>query len=118
MGRGEQVKGWVFLTLTHAFLLMPILQKNLDLECNYYVLAQLCTSNFITSIASAATPNFISDIFYLCNALGHYGYIRTIQVYEDLGKTLDDYQRHHDMIAGEGSWMGVRIFFDDQSLSL
>ncbi|KAG2051581.1 hypothetical protein BDR06DRAFT_938883 [Suillus hirtellus] len=59
------------------------------------------------SKSKAATPNFISDIFYLCNALGHYGYIRTIQVYEDLGKTLDDYQRHHDMITGDGSWMGT-----------
>jgi ubiquitin conjugation factor E4 B len=59
------------------------------------------------SKSKAATPNFISDIFYLCNALGHYGYIRTIQVYEDLGKTLDDYQRHHDMIVGDGSWMGT-----------
>lgn len=66
--------------------------------------------NTITLTASAATPNFISDIFYLCNALGHYGYIRTIQVYEDLGKTLDDYQRHHDMVTGDGSWMGVRVF--------
>ncbi|KAG1779352.1 ubiquitin elongating factor core-domain-containing protein [Suillus placidus] len=54
----------------------------------------------------AATPNFISDIFYLCNA--HYGYIHMIQVYEDLGKTLDEYQRHHDMVAGDGSWMGMR----------
>ncbi|KAG1857712.1 ubiquitin elongating factor core-domain-containing protein [Suillus subalutaceus] len=54
-----------------------------------------------------ATPNFISDIFYLCNALGHYGYICTIQVYEDLGKTLGDYQRRHDMITGDGSWMGT-----------
>ncbi|KAG2028816.1 ubiquitin elongating factor core-domain-containing protein [Suillus americanus] len=59
------------------------------------------------SKSKAATPNFISDIFYLCNALGHYGYIRTIQVYEDLGKTLDEYQRHHDMVAGDGSWMGT-----------
>ncbi|KAG2153094.1 ubiquitin elongating factor core-domain-containing protein [Suillus bovinus] len=59
------------------------------------------------SKSKAATPNFISDIFYLCNALGHYGYIRTIQVYEDMGKTLDDYQRHHDMISGDGSWMGT-----------
>ncbi|KAJ8582493.1 hypothetical protein M405DRAFT_937743 [Rhizopogon salebrosus TDB-379] len=48
----------------------------------------------------AAPPNFISDIFYLCNALGHYGYIRTIQTYEGFGKTLDDYQRHLDMING------------------
>ncbi|KAG2129448.1 ubiquitin elongating factor core-domain-containing protein [Suillus clintonianus] len=59
------------------------------------------------SKSKAATPHFISEIFYLCNALGHYGYIRTIQVYEDLGKTLDDYQRHHDMINGDGLWMGT-----------
>ena len=59
---------------------------------------------------SAVPPNFISEIFYLCDALGHYGYMRAIQIYENLGKTLDDYQRHHDMLRGDGSWMGVRTF--------
>lgn len=63
---------------------------------------------YFLMIVAAAPPNFISDIFYLCNALGHYGYIRTIQTYEDFGKALDDYQRHQDMLNGDGSWMGVR----------
>ncbi|KIJ62650.1 hypothetical protein HYDPIDRAFT_41789 [Hydnomerulius pinastri MD-312] len=57
--------------------------------------------------ANAATPNFISDIFYLCNAMGHYGYLRTIQTYEDFGKQHDEMQRHHDMINGDGAWMGT-----------
>ncbi|OAX40417.1 hypothetical protein K503DRAFT_791386 [Rhizopogon vinicolor AM-OR11-026] len=42
-------------------------------------------------------------------ALGHYEYIRTIQTYEDFGKTLDDYQRHQDMIGGDGSWMETPV---------
>ncbi|KIO02810.1 hypothetical protein M404DRAFT_27705 [Pisolithus tinctorius Marx 270] len=55
----------------------------------------------------AAPPNFISEIFYLCNAMAHYGYLRTAQTYEDFGKHLDDLQRHHDMINGDRSWMGT-----------
>ncbi|KAF9241107.1 ubiquitin elongating factor core-domain-containing protein [Melanogaster broomeanus] len=58
---------------------------------------------------NAATPNFISEIFYLCNAMGHYGYLRTIQTYEEFGKHLDELQRHHDMINGDGSWMGTPV---------
>ncbi|KAF9221552.1 hypothetical protein BS17DRAFT_784937 [Gyrodon lividus] len=57
--------------------------------------------------ANATTPNFISEIFYLCNAMGHYGYLRTTQTYEDFGKHHDELQRHHDMINGDGSWMGT-----------
>ncbi|KAI9573523.1 ubiquitin elongating factor core-domain-containing protein [Boletus coccyginus] len=55
---------------------------------------------------NAATPNFISEIFYLCNAMGHYGYLRTTQTYEDFAKHHDELQRHHDMINGDGSWIG------------
>ncbi|KAI6042671.1 ubiquitin elongating factor core-domain-containing protein [Pisolithus marmoratus] len=55
----------------------------------------------------ASPPNFISEIFYLCNAMAHYGYLRTIQTYEDFGKHLDDLQRHHDMINGDRSWVGT-----------
>ncbi|KAF8843284.1 hypothetical protein BDN67DRAFT_946028 [Paxillus ammoniavirescens] len=57
--------------------------------------------------ANTATPNFISEIFYLCNAMGHYGYLRTTQTYEDLGKHHDELQRQHDTINGDGSWMGT-----------
>lgn len=57
--------------------------------------------------SSAPPPNFISDIFYLTVAMSHYGYLRTISAFEDLGKHLDDMQRQLDMINGDGSWMGV-----------
>jgi len=57
---------------------------------------------------TAATPNFISEIFYLCDALAHYGYLRTIQTYEDFGKHVDELQRHHDTMNGDRSWVGVR----------
>ena len=60
---------------------------------------------------TAATPNFISEIFYLCNAMGHYGYLRTTQTYDDFAKHLDELQRHHDMINGDGSWMGVGCIY-------
>ncbi|KAF9483478.1 hypothetical protein BDN70DRAFT_873762 [Pholiota conissans] len=57
--------------------------------------------------AGAPPPNFISDIFYLTVAMSHYGYLRTIQTYNDLGKHSDELQRHLDMINGDGSWMGT-----------
>ncbi|KAF8195457.1 ubiquitin elongating factor core-domain-containing protein [Pholiota molesta] len=55
----------------------------------------------------APPPNFISDIFYLTIAMSHYGYLRTIQTYNDLGKHRDELQRHLDMLNGNGSWMGT-----------
>ncbi|KIM56094.1 hypothetical protein SCLCIDRAFT_133427 [Scleroderma citrinum Foug A] len=55
----------------------------------------------------AATPNFISENFYLCDAFAHYGYLRTIQTYEDFGKHVDELQRHHDSMNGDRSWVGT-----------
>ncbi|EIW81074.1 hypothetical protein CONPUDRAFT_55967 [Coniophora puteana RWD-64-598 SS2] len=54
----------------------------------------------------ASAPNFISEIFYLSIALSHYGYLRTIQTYEDFAKHLDDLQRHMEYLEGDGSWRG------------
>lgn len=65
---------------------------------------------------TAATPNFISEIFYLCNAMGHYGYLRTTQTYDDFAKHHDELQRHHDMINGDGSWIGVSRTYSSVSL--
>ncbi|KAG1751124.1 ubiquitin elongating factor core-domain-containing protein [Suillus lakei] len=99
----SKAKGGCFHILAHVSMLTSILHKKTSPHA-----MQPCTraylANPVLTITSAATPNFISDIFYLCNALGHYGYIRTIQVYEDLGKALDDYQRHQDTI---NAWMGT-----------
>lgn len=39
--------------------------------------------------------------------MGHYGYLRTTQTYDDFAKHYDELQRHHDMINGDGSWIGV-----------
>ncbi|TFK61391.1 hypothetical protein BDN72DRAFT_828292 [Pluteus cervinus] len=53
-----------------------------------------------------ANPNFISHIFFLTIAMAHYGYLRTIQSYNALGKHIEDIQRHLDFLNGDGSWMG------------
>ena len=63
----------------------------------------------IDHVHVAPPPNFISDIFYLTIAMSHYGYLRTIQTFNDLAKHLEDIQRHLDFINGDGSWMGVRL---------
>ncbi|KAG7088410.1 hypothetical protein E1B28_012407 [Marasmius oreades] len=54
--------------------------------------------------AGAPPPNFISDVFYLAVAMSHYGYQKTISSFMDLGKHLDDIQRHLDFLQGDGSW--------------
>jgi hypothetical protein len=41
--------------------------------------------------------------------MSHYGYMRTISNFEELGKHIDDMQRHLDMLNGDGSWMGVSL---------
>lgn len=63
--------------------------------------------SMLIALTPAMTPNFISEIFYLCNTMAHYGYLKTIQTYEDFGKHLDELQRHHDMIEGDRAWVGV-----------
>ncbi|KAJ3574715.1 hypothetical protein NP233_g1573 [Leucocoprinus birnbaumii] len=55
----------------------------------------------------ALTPNFISNIFFLCIAMGHYGYLKTINSYNELGRHIDDAQRNLDWIQSEGSWVGT-----------
>jgi ubiquitin conjugation factor E4 B len=61
-------------------------------------------------IDTATPPNFISNIFFLTVAMSHYGYLRTISTYEDMGKHRDDLQRHMEQLQGDGSWMGVRAY--------
>ncbi|KAF5382739.1 hypothetical protein D9615_002873 [Tricholomella constricta] len=55
---------------------------------------------------NASESNFISNIFYLTVAMSHYGYLKTIQTYNNLAKHIEDLQRHLDMVNGDGSWMG------------
>lgn len=41
--------------------------------------------------------------------MSHYGYLKTIQIYNDLAKGLHDLQRNLEVLNGDGSWMGVNI---------
>ncbi|KAG6909123.1 hypothetical protein DXG01_001875 [Tephrocybe rancida] len=56
---------------------------------------------------AAPEPNFISNIFYLAIAMSHYGYLKTIQTFNNLAKHLEDLKRHLEQISGDGSWMGA-----------
>ncbi|KAF8501083.1 ubiquitin elongating factor core-domain-containing protein [Russula emetica] len=59
--------------------------------------------------AGAPPPNFISDIFYLALAIGHYGLQKTIRTFEDLSKEHDEVRRHLDNITAENTWMGTAL---------
>lgn len=81
----------------------------------WYVDFGIQVAQKITTHSAAGPPNFISDIFYLTVAISHFGYLRTISNFEDLGKHVDELQRHLDMLQGDGSWMGVRIHIHTQA---
>jgi ubiquitin conjugation factor E4 B len=57
----------------------------------------------------APVPNFISNIFYLCVGMSHYGYLKTVDSYNQLSRHADDTQRHLDSIEQERSWVGVNL---------
>ena len=57
----------------------------------------------------APPPNFISDVFYLALATGHYGLQKTIHNFEDLSKEHDEVRRHLDNITADSTWMGVSV---------
>ena len=57
----------------------------------------------------APAPNFISNIFFLAIAMSHLGYIKTISTYNDLGRVLEDIERHLEWLQGDGSWIGVSL---------
>jgi ubiquitin conjugation factor E4 B len=59
--------------------------------------------------AGAPPPNFISDIFYLTLALGHYGLQKTIRTFEDLSKEHDEVRRHLDNMTADNTWMGTPL---------
>lgn len=60
---------------------------------------------------TAPAPNFISNIFFLTVAMSHYGYLKTVQTYGDLGKQIEEVERHLEFLNGDGSWRGVRSLF-------
>lgn len=59
----------------------------------------------------AAAPNFISDIFFLTVAAGHYGVQQTFNRFEEALKQYHEMKEHLQMLQGDGSWMGVRALF-------
>jgi Ubiquitin elongating factor core len=67
----------------------------------------LCLRCIYSFLSGAQPPNFISDIFYLALATGHYGLQKTLQTFDDLSKEQDEVQRHLDNITADNTWMGV-----------
>lgn len=61
--------------------------------------------------ADTPPPNFISDVFFLTVAMGHYGVAQTMARYEDALKHYDEIRRHVEMLQGDGSWMNVSLLF-------
>ncbi|KAI0061420.1 hypothetical protein BV25DRAFT_1805616 [Artomyces pyxidatus] len=55
----------------------------------------------------APPPNFISDIFYLTLASNHYGFLKTVQTFDEYNKQLDDAKKHLASITGDRSWVGT-----------
>jgi len=49
--------------------------------------------------AGAPPPNFISDIFFLTISISHYGFLKTVQTYNNFPKQMDDLQRHADWLT-------------------
>jgi len=43
--------------------------------------------------------------------MSHYGYLKTVRTYGDVGKQIDEVERHLEFINGDGSWRGVRSSF-------
>lgn len=54
-------------------------------------------------------PNFISNVFFLCIAMAHYGYLKTVDTYNGTHKHLEDIKRHLNYLEGDRSWQGVRL---------
>ncbi|KAF5338878.1 hypothetical protein D9611_008795 [Ephemerocybe angulata] len=52
-------------------------------------------------------PNFISNIFFLTVAMAHYGFLKTIDTYNNTHKQMDDIKRHLQALEGDGSWQGT-----------
>lgn len=64
--------------------------------------------NRANDVGILAPPNFISDIFYITLAMNHYGYNKTITMFEDLARQRDDMTRQLEQLQGDGSWQSVR----------
>lgn len=74
-----------------------------------YVLSiKFCIMTTMPNMSQGPPPNFISEVFFLTLALNHYGYQKTINSFEDLGKHLNEMQTQLDMLEGDGSWRNVR----------
>ncbi|EKM79473.1 hypothetical protein AGABI1DRAFT_74542 [Agaricus bisporus var. burnettii JB137-S8] len=55
----------------------------------------------------ASAPNFISNIFYLCIAMSHYGYLKSIDTLKELTRHVDDSQKLLDTVTQNRSWVGT-----------
>lgn len=50
-------------------------------------------------------------------AFNHYGLVRTIQVYDEIRKQLDNMQRHLDTINADTTWANVCVVWGGHNFS-
>lgn len=81
-----------------------------SVKLRYGFMSSVQNGNLTGFGPAAPAPNFISNIFYLTIAMSHYGYLRTVQSYNGLGKHAEDIQRQVDLYTNDRSWVGVRLF--------
>lgn len=55
----------------------------------------------------APPPNFISDVYFLTLALFHYGFLKTVDTFEDYAKELDDVKKRLEHVEADNTWQGV-----------
>ncbi|KAI0670862.1 ubiquitin conjugation factor E4 [Trametes maxima] len=55
----------------------------------------------------AASPNFITEIFYLTLAVSHIGQQKIVNNIEEIWKQQDDLRRHLDVLNSDQSWRGT-----------
>ena len=64
--------------------------------------------NLISLVSTVPTPNFISEIFFLCASFLHTGPMHAIKEHKGLMQQLSQMKRHIDDLEADTTWRGVR----------
>lgn len=59
----------------------------------------------------APSPNFISDVYFLTLAMFHYGFLKTVDIFEEYAKDLDDVKKRLEQAETDTTWQGVSRSF-------
>ncbi|EIM85743.1 uncharacterized protein STEHIDRAFT_59114 [Stereum hirsutum FP-91666 SS1] len=57
----------------------------------------------------APPPNFISDVYFLTLAMFHYGFLKTVDTFEEYAKDLDDTKKRLEQAEGDTTWQGTMM---------